>query len=58
MGGLDLSTALGDAGSNAVVLDVVLVVCLDLSTNAVERALQRILGRGVHHLGLFEEWSV
>ena len=34
--GLDLSTALGDAGSDAVVLDVVLVVRLDLGANAVE----------------------
>jgi len=36
VGGLVLSTTLGDAGSNAVVLDVVFVVCLNFGANAVE----------------------
>jgi hypothetical protein len=36
VGGSDLSTTLGDAGSDAVVLDVILVICLDLGADAVE----------------------
>lgn len=35
-----------------MVLDVVLVICLELGSNAVESTLEGILGGGVDHLGL------
>lgn len=44
--------ALADLGQNGVVLDVIRVVGLQLDGDAVESALQGVLGGGVHHLGL------
>lgn len=44
--------ALADLVQDGVVLDVVGVVGLDLDGDAAECALQGVLGRGVHHLGL------
>ena len=32
--------------------NIILVVGLQLGSNAVERALQSLLGGGIHHLGL------
>lgn len=49
-----LGKALADRLQYGVVFDVVLVVGLDLSSDTVESSLQRILGRGVHHLGLWK----
>jgi hypothetical protein len=45
-------TTLGHPLNNAAVLDVVRVVGLDVSGNAVECALERLLGSGVHHARL------
>lgn len=45
-------TALGHPLYNAVVLDVVRVVGLDISGNAIECTLERLLGSGVHHARL------
>lgn len=47
-----LAATLGDFGHNAVEFNVVLVVCLDFRSDAVERAFQRLLGRGIEHFGL------
>lgn len=44
--------ALADLGQDGVVLDVVGVVGLDLDGDAAQGALQGVLGRRVHHLGL------
>lgn len=42
----------GGALDDAVVLDVVGVVGLDVDGDAVEGALEGVLGRGVHHARL------
>lgn len=47
-----LCQALADGLQHRVVFDVVLVVGLQFGGDAVERALQGLLRRGVHHLGL------
>lgn len=47
--------ALADLSQDGVVLDVVGVVGLDLDGDAAQGALQGVLGRGVHHLGLQDE---
>src|SRR3569833_1545484 len=51
-GGCLTSQALADGFQDCVVLDVVGVVGLELGGDAVERSLEGLLGRGVHHLGL------
>ena len=43
---------LGDAVENAVPLDVVGIVRLDVSSKTVESALDSFLGSRVHHAGL------
>jgi hypothetical protein len=44
--------ALGDSGDNALVLDVIGVVGLDVGSETVEGALDGFLGGRVHHAGL------
>lgn len=44
--------ALGDSGDDALVLDVIGVVGLDIGGKAVEGALDGFLGGRVHHAGL------
>jgi hypothetical protein len=51
-GGRVRLTAGGSALDDAVVLDVVGVVGLDVNSEAVERTLEGILGGRVHHAGL------
>jgi hypothetical protein len=45
-------TAFGDSANDAVELDIVGVVGLDVGCKAVESALDGFFGRGVHHAGL------
>lgn len=45
-------SALGDTGLDAVELDVVSVVGLDIGGETVEGALDGLLGGAVHHTGL------
>lgn len=49
---MNLSKALADSLDDAVVLNVVRVVGLELSSDAGEGTLQGLLGRSVNHLGL------
>ena len=44
--------ALGDSGDDALVLDVIRVVGLNVGGEAVEGALDGFLGGRVHHAGL------
>jgi hypothetical protein len=44
--------ALGDSGDDALVLDVIRVVGLDVGGETVEGALDGFLGGRVHHTGL------
>jgi hypothetical protein len=44
--------ALGDSGDDALVLDVIGVVGLDVGSKTVEGALDGFLGGRVHHAGL------
>lgn len=46
------SQALADLVKDGVVLDIVAIVGLNLDGDAAQRALQGVLGGGVHHLGL------
>lgn len=52
-----LLTALGDALHDAVVLDVVGVVGLDVRRQPVESPLKRLLAAGVHHARLYRSVS-
>lgn len=49
--------ALGDSRDDALVLDVVRVVGLDIGGQTVERALESVFRRRVHHAGLWNEMS-
>lgn len=44
--------ALGDSGDDALVLDVIGVVGLDVGSETIEGALNSFLGGRVHHAGL------
>lgn len=47
-----LCETLADPGKDRLVLNVVLVVCLELGGNSVKGTLEGIFGGGVDHLGL------
>lgn len=50
--GVRCLAALGDSGDDALVLDVIRVVGLNVGGEAVEGALDGFLGGRVHHAGL------
>jgi hypothetical protein len=50
--GLHLAASLGNLLNNGVIFDVVCVVCLHISSNAVQGPLESILRGRVHHAWL------
>jgi hypothetical protein len=47
-----LCETLADLGKNGLILNVVLIVCLELGSDSVQGTLEGIFGGGVDHLGL------